>query len=202
MEARTISFDRSGIVEAARIVKGGGLIVYPTDTVYGLGADPTNGEAVSRLFATKKRHAKPIPILCDCLKSALVLAGLNKSAMRLAKKYWPGALTIVAPLKAELPYAIHQGSGTVGVRVPGPELCTRLVKLCGGYLTGTSANISGRSACRSAIEARAELGRAVELILDGGRIEGAASTVVKVTNKGIEVLREGPVRVNEKEATG
>jgi L-threonylcarbamoyladenylate synthase len=198
LDARTISFDRSGVEEAAIVVKKGGLVVYPTDTVYGLGANPRDEKAVARLFRAKRREARPIPILCDDLDSALELADLNQAAVKLAKKYWPGALTLVAPLKAKLPFDIHQGTGTVGVRVPSSELCALLIKRCGGCLTGTSANISGRPACRSAGEARRQLGPSVDLILDGGRLRGVPSTVVRVAGRRIEVLRQGPIRVNEK----
>lgn len=183
--------------DAATVVKGGGLIVYPTDTVYGLGADPMNSGAVKRLFDVKRREAKPIPILCDGLESALRLAWLNARSVDLARRHWPGALTIVAPLKEELPYQVHQGSGTVGVRVPASKLCVELIRLCGGLLTGTSANVSGKPACRSAEEAMKEMGAEVDVILDGGRLEGMASTVVRVLAEGIEVLRKGPVGVND-----
>jgi L-threonylcarbamoyladenylate synthase len=197
LAAREVPFTRFGLEEAASTVKDGGLIVYPTDTLYGLGADPLNSSAVKRLFAVKRREERPIPILCDSLDSALRLAWLNPQSVDLARRHWPGALTIVAPLKGELPLQIHQGSGTVGVRVPASKLCVELIRLCGGLLTGTSANISGKQPCRSAEEAMKELGGEVDLILDGGRLEGMASTVVRVVGEGIEVLRRGPVRVND-----
>ncbi|MDV3277398.1 MAG: threonylcarbamoyl-AMP synthase [Nitrososphaerales archaeon] len=201
MTARLVLFTRSGVEDAAAVVKAAGLVVYPTDTVYGLGVDPMDSDAVRRLFAVKRREARPIPILCDSLESALRLVWLNSRSVDLAKRHWPGALTIVAPLKEELPFQVHQGSGTVGVRVPASKLCAQLIRLCGGYLTGTSANISGRPPCRSAGEAMKELGGAVDLILDGGCLEGKASTVVRVLGEGIEVLRKGPVGVNDEVKT-
>lgn len=196
--AKSLSFDRQNLPEAARIVKQGGLVVFPTDTVYGLGVDPTNASAVARLFAAKSREAKPIPVLCDGLASAGRVAKLDGAAIALARRYWPGALTMVVPMKASLPFEVHQGTGMVGVRVPDSELCLSLVRLCGGSLTGTSANVSGRPPCTSAREAEEELGAVVDLILDGGRADGIPSTVVKVSSGRIEVLREGPVRVNQK----
>lgn len=188
---------RSSVAEAAELILHGGLVVYPTDTVYGLGANPKDEGAVNRLLRVKRRNTKPIPILCDSLSSALELAWLNAKSASLAKRYWPGALTIVAPLRAELPLGIHRGTGTVGVRVPASRLCLLLARLCGGFLTGTSANLSGRPACRSAEEALKQLGSEVDLVLDGGRLEGMASTVIRVAGEGIEVLREGPVGVND-----
>jgi len=200
MTPRSLPFKRSSLAEAARTVGTGGLIVYPTDTVYGLGCDPTNEVALAKLFSAKRRDARPIPVLCDSLESASRLANFTPKASEVAKTYWPGALTIVAPMKAELPFQIHQGSGEVGVRVPDSSLCVELVRLCGGILTGTSANISGRGPCRTADEAAREIGSAVDLILNGGRLEGAESTVVRVLDAGIEVLRQGAVRVKEKES--
>jgi L-threonylcarbamoyladenylate synthase len=198
MSAPVLTFGRSSVSEAARRVRSGGLIVYPTDTVYGLGCDPMNAAAVERLFLAKKREAKPVPIMCDSLETAMRIVSLSPVAEQLARRHWPGALTIVAPMKASLPLLVHQGTRTVGVRVPDSELCVELVRLCGGALTGTSANISGRGPCRSAQEAARDLGREVYLILDGGRLEGAESTVVRVLDAGIEVLRQGAVRVSEK----
>lgn len=197
MAGRILAFERTNLPEAAEIIMNGGLIVYPTDTVYGLGADPTDAKAVERLFSVKKRDARPIPVLCDSIESAQRLAVLNARSVELARRYWPGALTIIAPLKVVLPFPIHQGSQTVGVRVPASRLCVELIGLCGGLLTGTSANLSGRPSCRTAEEARAQIGAGVDLVLDGGRLEGMESTVVRVSARGVEVFRQGPVRVEE-----
>ena len=194
-----LKFSESSLDEASRVVVRGGLIVYPTDTVYGLGCDPRNEDAVGRLFSAKRREAKPIPIMCDGFESASKLVAMSSLASELAERFWPGALTIVAPLATELPSLIHQGTGTLGVRVPGSSLCRMLVTKCGGVLTGTSANVSGRGPCRTAPEAERELGRAVDLILDGGRLANTESTVVRVTGDGIEVLRQGAIRVTEKD---
>ena len=123
------------------------------------------------------------------------LVEMNKRAERLATKFWPGALTIVAPLKRDVPFQIHQGTGTVGVRVPALQLCVTLIENCGGWLTGTSANRSGVPSARSAAEALEQLGNGVDLVLDGGRLEGIESTVVRVIGDSIQVLRAGPVGV-------
>lgn len=192
--------DYSSIVRASEIIRNGGLVVFPTDTVYGLGCNPRNSEAVERLFRAKKREAKPIPILCDCLGTAASVVDLSGPAERLAKAFWPGALTIVAPARIEFPRAIHQGSRMVGVRVPAHELSLRLIRDSGGTITGTSANLSGHAPCRSAEQAISELGAAVDLVLDGGYLSGRESTVVRLDGERIEVLREGGVRVTDKVA--
>lgn len=198
MTHRSVKFVEASLADASRTVRGGGLVVYPTDTVYGLGCDPTSEVAVGRLFTAKRREAKPIPLMCDSLETASKLVSLSPVAAGLARRFWPGALTIVAPLEARLPFPIHQGSGTLGVRVPGSPLCRELVEMCGGVLTGTSANLSGSGPCRSADEAERALGSAVDMILDGGVLTSPESTVVRVTGARIEVLRQGAVRVEEK----
>jgi L-threonylcarbamoyladenylate synthase len=197
MQARVLAIGRDSIAEAARMVSGGGIVVYPTDTVYGLGADPHDSAAVEEVFAAKRREAKPIPVLCESFEKASELVDLSGAAGRLARMYWPGALTVVAPMRVKMPSALDQGTGMLGVRVPALESCLALLGECGGALTGTSANISGMPPCRSAAEALKELGERVDLILDGGRLTGASSTVVKVGPGGIEAIREGPVRVPE-----
>src|SRR5713226_1813485 len=185
------------IHEAARLVLGGGVIVYPTDTVYGLGCDPMNEPATKRLFAIKGRERKPVPVLCDSLESASRLVRFSGVALQLARDYWPGALTIVLPLRAELPGLIHQGSGTLGVRVPNSRGCLELIAACGGYLIGTSANKSGKPACRTAQEALRSIGEEVDLILGGGRLSAKESTVVMVSANRVEILRSGAVTLAE-----
>ena len=196
--ARTfVRLNRDSIGRARSVVIHGGLIVYPTDTVYGLGCDPTNEDAVRRLSEAKKRSHRPIPVLCSSASAAMELVEMNQRALELAKRFWPGALTIVAPLKRNLPHQLHQGTGTLGVRVPAMPLCVTLLEACGGWLTGTSANLSGLPPARTAAEAMSQLGDNVDLILDGGRLEGLESTVVRAVDDDIQVLRVGPVRVTD-----
>jgi L-threonylcarbamoyladenylate synthase len=184
-----------GMAEAAKLVRNGGLLVYPTDTVYGLGCDPFDEAAVTRLFEAKWRNTKPVPVLCDSLRSAEGLGSLSGAGLRLARRFWPGALTIVVPVKRKLPFLVDQGSGEVGLRVPALDACVRLIGLCGGLLTGTSANTSGCPPSRTATEAFEALGGRVDMVLDGGSLEGRESTVVRVRRESIEVLRKGPVTV-------
>ena len=197
MSTDVISFDNDSLPLARSIVLGGGLIVYPTDTVYGLGCDPTCESAVQRLVAAKKRNERPIPILCSSTGQAMKLVELNETALQLARRFWPGALTIVAPLRQSLPFPIHQGTRTLGVRVPNLPLCIALIEACGGWLTGTSANLSGSPSARTVTEASNQLGDSVDLILDGGNLGGQESTVVNVIGNGIQVLRVGSVRVTD-----
>jgi L-threonylcarbamoyladenylate synthase len=188
MNARTIA-------EAAGIIGRGGLVVYPTDTVYGLGCAPFDESAVERLFIAKGRNSKPIPILCDSIDSAMKLGSLEGISLALARRYWPGAVTIVVPSVRPLPSMVTQGSGEVGLRVPALDLCLSLIRSCGGALAGTSANLSGTPSCRTAAEAMRTLGSRVDLILDGGECRGKESTVVRVVDGEVKILRAGSVAV-------
>jgi L-threonylcarbamoyladenylate synthase len=196
MSPQLLRFDDAAIVRAVDIVEKGGLIVYPTDTVYGLGCDPLDQRAVEKLFKAKGRGSKPVPVLCASLEDSLRLVTLSPKALELAASHWPGALTIVAPLRRRVPSLLHQGTRTLGVRIPASQLCVELIKGCGGLLTGTSANRSGRPSARTAEEARRDLGSSVDLIMDGGRLRGNESTVVKVVGRHVTVLRQGKIGVS------
>lgn len=189
------------VAEAARVVKQGGVVAIPTDTVYGLGCDPSSDGAVGRLFEVKNRQAKPVPLLCADIAVAERLVAFNEEARRLAAQHWPGALTIVAPLEpaAGLSRLLDQGSGDLGVRVPDSEVCRALAKKIGGAITGTSANLSGQPSCRTAAEVEESLDGRIQLVIDGGTLRGKESTVVKVAGNAVEVLREGSVRIREGE---
>ncbi len=195
--ARVVRFSEETAREAAKAVREGSLIVYPTDTLYAVGCDPANEGAVANVFRAKGRGSSPLPVLCDSTETAGRLVDLGGTAADLAARFWPGALTIVRPLTAKLPEALHQGTGWLGVRVPASKRCVGLVRDCGGSLVGTSANLSGEPTARTAAEAAAMLPVGVELYLDGGTLEGAPSTVVRVEEGRITVLRQGRVRVGE-----
>jgi L-threonylcarbamoyladenylate synthase len=199
MAATVLSSGPMADSRAARVVAEGGLLVYPTDTVYGLGCDPLDPVAVERLFVAKGRGAKAVPVLCANIGKAEELVELSTRALELARKHWPGALTIVAPLVRGVPERLHQGTGKLGVRVPGSASCVRLISACGGILVGTSANVSGRPSCRTAVEAMSQLGSSVDLIIDGGRLGSRESTVVEVTGDDIIILRKGSVGVYDTE---
>ena len=201
MAARCVPVGDAAVEGAVKIMMKGGIVAFPTDTVYGLGCDPKNDKAVRMLFEVKSREAKPIPVLCAGLRDAEKLVSLNETALRLAELHWPGALTIVAPLTKDggLSRFLHQGDGYLGVRVPDSEACADLARGVGGAVTGTSANISGRPPCRTAKEVMESLGEKIQLVVDGGMLRGMASTVIKVSGTTVEVLREGSVRIQEGE---
>lgn len=197
MTAPIVAVDPGSIAMAASLIGAGGLVVFPTDTVYGLGTNPFDEGAVRNVFEVKGRSAKPIPVLCGSTEDAQKLVELSPKALELEVQHWPGALTIVAPLKVKVPGLLDQGTGTLGVRVPASAAAIDLIRSCGGYVTGTSANLSGRPSSRTPKDAAEQLGDSVQLILDGGPLAGVESTVVRVVGDDLTILRQGPVRVSE-----
>ena len=190
---RVLKASRRAVEEAARTVRSGGLIIYPTDTVYGLGCNPFDEQAVRRVFEVKGREARrPLPVLASSLEEVLRIAVLDEEALRLARSFWPGPLTLVVPRKPVLPDVVACGLPSVGVRVPGHEFALKVIRACGGLLVGTSANRSGRPAPRTAQEAISELGDRVDLVIDAGPAPlGIPSTVLDLTGPEPKVIRVG-----------
>lgn len=193
-ELKVVKCAREAIEEAANIISVGGLVVYPTDTVYGLGCDPFNAEAVEKVFKLKKRPNRPLPILVSDLDLAEQLVELGRVGKELAYRFWPGALTIVAPLKKNLPLpdVLTCGFKTLGVRLPNHACILSLLKRVGGFLVGTSANRSGDAPPLTLEDAVRSLGGGADIYLDGGRATlGRESTVVDICGEGVRVVREG-----------
>ena len=177
-------------------IRAGGVIAYPTDTVYGLGADPKNAGAVRKLIGIKGRQAdQPILLLIkDASEVGDWASEVNPAAERLMKKFWPGPLTLVFKAKPDVMAELTGGTGTIGLRVPGNALTRQLLAALGTALTGTSANISGGQSPRTAREAVEAIGGMVDMVLDGGRAEGGnPSTVVDVSTERPKVIREGAI---------
>ncbi len=190
---RVIKADLDGLVVAAETVTKGGLICYPTDTLYGLGCDPFNTPAIMKTIAAKGKREKAMPVLVKSIDDAERLAFFSESARRLTDAYWPGPLTIVLPARDEIPPALSP-ERTVGLRSPKHAICQQLLGLCSGYLVGTSANLTGKPPATSAEEIVNQLGDRVDIVLDGGKPPvGVASTVVDLTREHLVVLREGPI---------
>lgn len=198
---RILKASQSSISEAIRVVKFGGLIVYPTDTVYGLGCDPFNTLAVKRLIDAKGQRKKPLPILASDIEHIKTVAEVTETAEKLARKFWPGPLTIVLKKKPQLPEIVTFGRDTVGVRVPNHPVALELLRQGNGLLIGTSANISGKKSAVTAEDAAKQLGDKVDLILDGGRATlGKGSTVVNLADRRFRVERIGPISLKEIES--
>lgn len=195
---RIVRATKTTIREAAHIVGEGGLIVYPTDTVYGLGCDPFNISAIERVMKAKGRWRKPLPVLVASLNNAEQIAWITGDAYKLAKKFWPGALTLILKKKPVLPSVVTCGLSRVGVRVPNHVVALRLIQISGGYLIGTSANITGERSPQTADEAAEQIGKHVNLILDAGASPlGRDSTVLNLSSKKPRILRLGSIGVRD-----
>jgi L-threonylcarbamoyladenylate synthase len=182
------------IREAARLVLAGGLVAYPTDTVYGLGCNPFDVDAVDRLVMAKERVKGSLPILVSSFKDAERLGELSYVAAKLADKFWPGPLTLVVRRRSNLPAKVTDDSSLVGLRIPKHETAGMLIRKSGGVLIGTSANISGHPPIRTAKEVVRELAGRIDLVVDGGPTPlGRESTVVRVVGEEVTVLREGAI---------
>jgi L-threonylcarbamoyladenylate synthase len=182
------------------IIRAGGVIAYPTDTFYGLGADPGNPAAVRRLFAVKGRKPdRPILLLVrDASAVREWAADVPPLAGRFMERFWPGPLTLVLTARPDVSEELTAGTGTIGLRVPGNELTRRLLASVGTALTGTSANIAGGGEPRTAAEAAQALGAEIDLVLDGGTTAGGMpSTVLDVTTAVPRVVREGAVGLTD-----
>jgi L-threonylcarbamoyladenylate synthase len=183
------------IAEAAATIRAGGLVIYPTETVYGLGADACSDEAVAKVFAAKARPIEePISIAVSSLEMARQFTRITPKAEVMFKKFLPGPLTVVLKAKPKISQLLTAGTGKLGVRVPEHPVALKLLDFVGGPVTSTSANISGRPAPSTVKEALVQIGKSVDLAIDAGRCKlGAPSTVVDLTVEPFEILREGPV---------
>ncbi|MEE8353826.1 MAG: L-threonylcarbamoyladenylate synthase [Dehalococcoidales bacterium] len=184
------------IEEAIRILKEGGIVAFPTDTVYGLAAAVTIPRAVERVYAAKQRPAgMALPLLvADDDGIAGLAATVPPTAQRLIEVFLPGPLTIVLAASGAVPEAVTAAGSTVAVRIPAHPIPIALIRGTGGPITGTSANVSGLPSPLTAAEVRSQLGDGVDLIIDSGEpCPGAVSTIVDVSGATPVVLREGAI---------
>lgn len=184
-----------------RLLRGGGLVCYPTDTVYGIGAAAGDDGAIRRLFAVKGRPpSKAVPLLLAESGDAARVAEVTPLAKTLATHFWPGPLTIVMRKAEAYRSAAVAGAATLALRVPDHSLVRSIVRGLGEPMTGTSANRAGAPAPVSAAEVALQMGEMVDLIIDGGRSRARVeSTVIDITQDGPVILREGPVSREEVE---
>ncbi len=190
--------DPLALPRAFEILQLGGLVAFPTDTVYGIGALAFEGAAVESIYAAKDRPVeKAIPVLIgDMEDMAKVSAEVPEIALKLAARFWPGPLTLVVLKHLELPEAVS-ATATVGVRIPDHPVARALLRLA-GPMAVTSANLSGRPSPFTAQEVFAQLGGRIALILDGGKTPGGVpSTVVDCVGAEPQVLRTGPISKSE-----
>ena len=196
-QTRILPFDAEAIAEAARLIAAGLPVAIPTETVYGLAADATRGEAVAAIYAAKGRPSfNPLIVHVLDLAAADLLADLSTGARRLADALWPGPLTIVAPLRAGAGIAglTTAGLPTIALRVPAHPAMRALLTATRKPLAAPSANASGTISPTRAAHVFRSLGTAIPMIVDGGATRiGLESTIVAVDGAGVRILRPGPI---------
>jgi len=181
---------------SVRLLLAGRVVSFPTDTYYALGADPLNLAAINEVFRLKRRASgRPLPLLVASIDQGADLTDdPPRLFFKLAEKFWPGPLTIVARASRQLPLKVTANTGKVGLRWPKSSIAVALIAAAGRPLTGTSANITEHPACNTAEEVHQQLGDNLPLIIDGGTAKGGmASTVVELTDDGGRIIRHGPV---------
>ena len=184
------------IASCASTLSDGGIIVFPTDTVYGIGCNPYYDESVERIFQIKDRSEdKPLPVMGYSISDIEKLVHMSPLAKSLAQYFWPGALTIVSPCKDNnISRRVMAGGDNLAVRIPGNRCTQALLRFC-KYLIGTSANVSGRKPCTSSYEVLSSGLSGFDLVLDGGALGGGIeSTIIEVMDSNVRILREGVIK--------
>jgi len=196
----------SGIERAVAILKHGGLVAFPTETVYGLGADARNPDAIRKLYAAKGRpgHHPVIVHLADAAQLPQWAREVTPLALKLAQQFWPGPLTLILRRQPQVSDALTGGQDTIGLRVPAHPVARTLLSAFGSGIAAPSANRFGHVSATTAAHVREEFGASVELVLDGGQSEvGIESTIVDVTGAQPRLLRPGRISAEEiEQATG
>jgi L-threonylcarbamoyladenylate synthase len=196
----TSQIDTTSIESAVAVLRRGGLVAYPTDTLYGLGADALNDAAVERVFEAKGRpQGMPLPLLIgEREQLSMVVEAVPKAAWKFAEVFWPGGLTLVLPVGPDVPALVTARGWKVAVRLPDHPIPRELARQLGRPITGTSANRSGGHEPTTAEEVRSQLGEALDIVLEGGPTPtGRSSTVVDMTGELPRVLRQGSVSLEE-----
>jgi tRNA threonylcarbamoyl adenosine modification protein (Sua5/YciO/YrdC/YwlC family) len=189
--------ESSLVAYAAEQIKSGQVLGMPTDTFYGLAADPFNLRAVERVYEIKSRSRhKPLSLLIESEEQAEMLARdpLPDEFYELARKFWPGPLTIIVPAASRLPLKVTANTGNVALRIPSANIPLSVIRAAGVPITATSANLSGASECTTAAAVRDQLQERISIIVDGGPSpRDVSSTIVDLSEGGWRVLREGAV---------
>jgi L-threonylcarbamoyladenylate synthase len=183
------------IEKAVKAVKGGGVIIFPTDTVYGIGCDPTQASAVRRVFELKQRRDKPFPVLASSIDVIGDVAELSETALELGASFWPGALTLLLKRRKGKLEEPTLKLATIGVRVPNHGVPLRIAEAVGGFLVGTSANLTGGKTPARFEDIPSDLVNRVDLAIKGGVCRlGQESTIVDATRIPPAIVREGALK--------
>ncbi len=187
------------IERAAAAIRRGRVVAIPTDALYSLVADPFNLRAVSSVFRAKGREIhRSLPLLvADAIAAEDLASELNNRFSILARRFWPGPLTIIVPASARVPLKVTGNTGRLALRQPRSKIATALIAALNQPLISTSANISGSPTCRSGIEVFGTMDGRVDLVLDGGTCTGAGATTVDITEPYWKIIREGAIEEKE-----
>ncbi len=192
---RIVKVENASIIKVLDTLQNGGIIVYPTETLYGIGVKYDLKEVLKKVYEIKKRpHEKAFPLIADLKHLELVAEFIPYVAQKLIEKYWPGPLTLLLPAKNNLPEEITR-DGKVAVRMPGQSFALNLIQASTFPITATSANISGyKSADNIDDVLKYFKNEEIELIIDGGKLSGIPSTIVDVTVEPPEIIRKGAIQ--------
>ena len=192
----SIPDNRESRIQAAEIIRSGGVIAFRTDTFYGLGVDPFNRDAIVRVRELKGREAdRPILLLVSDESEVDRFVEQSEFFKLIAKAHWPAPLTLIGFARPEVPIELTAGTKSLGVRLPDDNDVRSLVRACGGALTATSANVSGQPPARTAKEVEKYFPSGIDLIIDGGEVTATQpSTVLDVVGPEPRLIREGVVK--------
>jgi L-threonylcarbamoyladenylate synthase len=191
---KIVKTDEEGLKYAASVIRGGGVAIYPTETVYGLGCAPSDPDATKRILQIKERADKPLPLICSSIEIVSRIVKFNATAEKLAEQFWPGPLMMILPNRIDYPIWVTHGKKTLGVRVPGDEVPRKLAQYSAGVLVSTSANKSGANPPLTAQEAINQVGKEVDVVVDGGLSPGKLpSTILDLSSNEMWILRSGPI---------
>lgn len=187
------------ILEVKKTLENHGVVAHPTETVYGLTANLYDEEAIARIYRIKKRPAhKPLSIMVHSVKEIeKITGGLSAKAKKLCKALFPGAITILLPLKKKLDIPFFDHLDYLGFRIPDYELCADMLTAVDFPLITTSANISNNKTPQLATEVMFEFGDEIDLLIDGGKTGSTSSTIIKYDNDTIEIIRQGEITLEE-----
>ena len=197
MELLRVSCDKEGIKKASKIINKGGIVVFPTDTVYGIGCDPYNKKSVKKIYEIKSRDfSKPLPVLVYSREVAEKIANFDERTKKIVEKFWPGQLTVIVEVKdLELKKSLNL-SNKIALRVPDHRCTLDLLEKC-NFLVGTSANISGDKPFTNPEDCLKNLSN-YDIFVDGGIISSKSeSTIIEIVEEQIKIIRKGSLSYEE-----
>jgi L-threonylcarbamoyladenylate synthase len=191
---KTLPADSEGVKRAVAAIRAGGLVIFPTETVYSIACLPTEPAAAKNLCEARRSATESLTIMCAGRREAEIVVEFNETATRLAERLWPGPLTLMLPKKKDYPMWVTHGSRTLGVTVPRGEIAAALTREAGGIIVGEAVNPPDEKPCLTAEAATANLGRPVDIVLDGGRTPGdTPNTVLDASTDELWLIRRGAV---------